>query len=81
MGDGDCGTTLAQGAKAIKADCGKLYPLNDVAETMEAVAQSVGNSMGGSSGALYQIYFVAVAGQLCWEHPTALSSLLLPNCL
>ena len=62
MGDGDCGTTLAQGAKAIKADCGQHYPLNDAAATVTAVAESVGHSMGGSSGALYQIFLVAVAG-------------------
>ena len=63
VGDGDCGTTLAQGAQAIKADCGQQYPLNDVAECISALAVSVGNSMGGSSGALYQIYFVAIAGR------------------
>ena len=68
MGDGDCGTTLAQGAKAIKADCSKTYPLNDAAATMSAVAESVGHSMGGSSGALYQIFFVALAGWLISPH-------------
>lgn len=64
VGDGDCGTTLAQGAKAIKADCGTKYPLNDAASTMAAVADSVGHSMGGSSGALYQIFFLALAAEL-----------------
>lgn len=29
---------------------------------MAAVAESVGDSMGGSSGALYQIFFLALAG-------------------
>ncbi len=29
---------------------------------MAAVAESVGHSMGGSSGALYQIFFLALAG-------------------
>lgn len=53
---------MAQGAKAIKADCGTKYPLNDAASTMAAVAESVGDSMGGSSGALYQIFFLALAG-------------------
>lgn len=62
VGDGDCGTTLAQGAQAIKAHCSKCYPLNDVADCMNSVALSMGDSMGGSSGALYQIYFVAIAG-------------------
>lgn len=65
VGDGDCGTTLAQGAKAIQADCSNKYPLNDAAAAMSAVAESVGHSMGGSSGALYQIFFVALAGQGC----------------
>lgn len=64
VGDGDCGTTLAQGARGIKADCGRRYPLNDAAATMAAVAQTVGHSMGGSSGALYQIFFIALAGEL-----------------
>lgn len=63
VGDGDCGTTLAQGSKAIQADCSRKYPLNDAAACMSAVAESVGHSMGGSSGALYQIFFVALAGQ------------------
>ena len=62
VGDGDCGTTLAQGAKAIRADCRDKYPLNDAAGTMMAVAESVGHSMGGSSGALYQIFFLALSG-------------------
>lgn len=64
VGDGDCGTTLAQGARGIKADCGRRYPLNDAAATMAAVAQTVGHSMGGSSGALYQIFFIALAAAL-----------------
>lgn len=67
VGDGDCGTTLAQGAKAIKADCEKQYPLNNVAQCINALASSVGNSMGGSSGALYQIYFVAIAGMTSYN--------------
>ena len=65
VGDGDCGTTLAQGAQAIKADCSQQYPLNDAADCINALAVSVGDSMGGSSGALYQIYFVAIAGKQC----------------
>ena len=40
-----------------------MYPLNDAAACISAVAESVGHSMGGSSGALYQILFVAMAGQ------------------
>lgn len=65
VGDGDCGTTLAQGARAIVLACRTKYPLNDAAATMSAVAETVGRSMGGSSGALYQIFFVALAGPGC----------------
>ena len=82
VGDGDCGTTLAQGAKAIQADCRNKYPLNDAAAAMSAVAESVGHSMGGSSGALYQIFFVALAGQGCctfclffWDIPHACAAM------
>ena len=63
VGDGDCGTTIAQGARAIQADCAKSYPLNNAAASMAAVAESVGLSMGGTSGAIYQMFFVALAGQ------------------
>ena len=64
MGDGDCGTTLAQGARAVQAGCAQGYPLNDAAATMEALAASIAHAMGGSSGALYQIFFIALAGEL-----------------
>ena len=76
VGDGDCGSTLAEGARAIKADCARCYPLNDLAQSMEAVGQSVGNSMGGSSGALYQIYFVAIAGQPLHAFAVRMKSIL-----
>lgn len=38
------------------------YPLNSLPETATALGHSVSNGMGGSSGALYHIFFTAVAG-------------------
>ena len=41
------------------------YPLNSLPETATALGRSVSNGMGGSSGALYHIFFTAVAGGHC----------------
>lgn len=62
-GDGDCGTTLADGANAILADLAS-YPLAHPASLALALACSLGRAMGGSSGALYSIFLNAVAASL-----------------
>ncbi|RZC02370.1 putative 3,4-dihydroxy-2-butanone kinase isoform D [Glycine soja] len=58
VGDGDCGSTMYRGAKAILEDI-KNYPLNDAAETVGEIGSSIGRSMGGTSGIIYTIFFKA----------------------
>ena len=63
VGDGDTGSTFAQGARDIAQlnDDGKL-PLNDTAALLELVGEHLATVMGGSSGVLMSIFFTA-AGQ------------------
>ncbi|RDY14538.1 putative 3,4-dihydroxy-2-butanone kinase [Mucuna pruriens] len=63
VGDGDCGSTMYRGAKAILEDI-KNYPLNDAAETVGEIGSSIGRSMGGTSGIIYTIFFKAAYSQL-----------------
>lgn len=63
VGDGDTGSTFAQGARDIAQlnDDGKL-PLNDTAALLELIGERLATVMGGSSGVLMSIFFTA-AGQ------------------
>lgn len=54
-GDGDCGITAKRGGEQILKDCTSHYPLDDGSATLLALADSVSSSMGGTSGALYEI--------------------------
>eukprot|EP00199_Chlamydomonas_sp_CCMP681_P000386 CAMPEP_0119101896 /NCGR_PEP_ID=MMETSP1180-20130426/807_1 /TAXON_ID=3052 ORGANISM="Chlamydomonas cf sp, Strain CCMP681" /NCGR_SAMPLE_ID=MMETSP1180 /ASSEMBLY_ACC=CAM_ASM_000741 /LENGTH=591 /DNA_ID=CAMNT_0007086077 /DNA_START=161 /DNA_END=1936 /DNA_ORIENTATION=+ len=64
VGDGDCGDTVSHGANAILAELGTTYPLNDVAGTVAALARSVRQAVGGTSGALYDVALTAAAASL-----------------
>jgi triose/dihydroxyacetone kinase / FAD-AMP lyase (cyclizing) len=59
-GDGDCGTTIKAGAQAIRAHVPWL-PLHDLSAGAAQLAAETGRSMGGTSGALYSIFFTAAA--------------------
>lgn len=64
VGDGDCGSTLALGAAAMQEDMAAgRYPLDDAVGLCAALGRSC-RAMGGSSGALYEIFFTAAAGRL-----------------
>ncbi|KAI9087329.1 hypothetical protein K1719_030649 [Acacia pycnantha] len=63
VGDGDCGSTMYRGAKAILEDI-KSYPLNDAAETVNEIGSSMGRVMGGTSGILYTIFCKSASTQL-----------------
>ncbi|OIW21498.1 hypothetical protein TanjilG_05147 [Lupinus angustifolius] len=63
VGDGDCGSTMYRGAKAILEDI-KNYPLNDAAETVGEIGSTIGRAMGGTSGIIYTIFFKAAYTQL-----------------
>ncbi|XP_057952075.1 putative 3,4-dihydroxy-2-butanone kinase [Malania oleifera] len=64
VGDGDCGSTMYRGAKAILEDMQKYYPLNDAAETVNEVGSSIRRVMGGTSGIMYDILCKAAYAQL-----------------
>lgn len=56
VGDGDCGSTMFRGATTVLEDMKNHYPLNDAAETVYAIGNSIGRVMGGTSGILYLIF-------------------------
>lgn len=63
VGDGDTGSTFAQGARDIAQRLEKKQlPLNDVSTLLLAVGERLATVMGGSSGVLMSIFFTA-AGQ------------------
>jgi len=59
-GDGDCGETVKRGSEAVLALLDTLA-FSDLGATAKRLAVTVGESMGGTSGALYQIFFAAAA--------------------
>ncbi|KAK9798144.1 hypothetical protein WJX73_008523 [Symbiochloris irregularis] len=71
-GDGDCGTTLRRGAEAALAEAKEdRVPWNSAVGAAQAIA-SAARSMGGTSGALYNIFLTAAAASLA-EAGTAAS--------
>ncbi|KAM3164717.1 Dihydroxyacetone kinase 2 [Lachancea thermotolerans] len=61
-GDGDCGTTLVSGGRALGDAIQKhTLRLTDAAHGIEDIAYIVEDSMGGTSGGLYSIYLSALA--------------------
>mmetsp|Transcript_15032 Transcript_15032/g.45490 ORF Transcript_15032/g.45490 Transcript_15032/m.45490 type:complete len:314 (+) Transcript_15032:236-1177(+) len=61
VGDGDCGTTLAAGARAVRQDVVERPAIyaGGAPRAMAAIARVVATTMGGSSGALYTLGFRA----------------------
>jgi len=61
-GDGDCGLTLKAGAEGVlaKIDGGEITG-SDLIRSIIAIAQVAEEAMGGTSGALYSIFFSALA--------------------
>ncbi|TIU57593.1 MAG: DAK2 domain-containing protein, partial [Mesorhizobium sp.] len=62
-GDGDTGSTVATGARSILERIDTL-PLADRAATAAAIGDTLGTSMGGSSGVLLSIFFTAASQAL-----------------
>lgn len=62
-GDGDTGSTVATGARSVLERIGTL-PLADKAATLATIGDTLGTSMGGSSGVLLSIFFTAAAQSL-----------------
>jgi triose/dihydroxyacetone kinase / FAD-AMP lyase (cyclizing) len=59
-GDGDTGSTLAGAARALLGGLDDL-PLNDPPALFLAISRSLSQTMGGSSGVLLAIFFLAAA--------------------
>ncbi|KAI0741558.1 dihydroxyacetone kinase [Daedaleopsis nitida] len=71
-GDGDCGLTLkAGGASVLKALNDGRISGEDVISSVIAVAKVAEEEMGGTSGALYSIFFSALAQGLQANHAGA----------
>ena len=67
VGDGDTGSTFAQGARDIAERLAQnQLPLNDVSKLLLLVGERLATVMGGSSGVLMSIFFTA-AGQKLHE--------------
>lgn len=67
LGDGDCGTTLLAGSSGLVAEFGdnaRSDASGDLFASMQRVADTLSNTMGGTSGALYSIFFSALVGGL-----------------
>jgi dihydroxyacetone kinase len=56
-GDGDLGTNMERAAKAVLAKV-ETYPLEDIAKTLQALAETLRRELGGSSGPLYGVLFL-----------------------
>ncbi len=72
VGDGDTGSTFAQGARDIAQlnEEGKL-PLNDTAALLELIGERLATVMGGSSGVLMSIFFTASGQKVAKKQPLA----------
>ena len=65
VGDGDLGISLAPGAQAVVEDlAASLYPLDDPAATLHALGLTLQGALGGTSGALYAVFFLRAAARL-----------------
>ncbi|XP_003388110.2 PREDICTED: triokinase/FMN cyclase-like, partial [Amphimedon queenslandica] len=53
-GDGDCGSTLKAGAKAL-TECIDKIPWDEPSEALLSVSDAIERSMGGTSGAIYTL--------------------------
>ncbi|MDX8532954.1 dihydroxyacetone kinase subunit DhaK [Mesorhizobium sp. VK25A] len=62
-GDGDTGSTVATGARSILGRIDTL-PLADKTATFAEIGDTLGTSMGGSSGVLLSIFFTAASQSL-----------------
>ena len=59
-GDGDCGIVMKAGASKVLLDLESNSKVNDSATFCDNVANSISSSMGGTSGALLEIFFRAM---------------------
>ncbi|KAF9003013.1 Dak1 domain-containing protein [Cyathus striatus] len=81
VGDGDCGGTLASGARGVleALDSG-ILPLSHPSSLLRKIAEISEDTMGGTIGALFGIYFTALSSSLS-SHPSPSSSSPWPTSL
>ena len=70
VGDGDTGSTVATGARNLKAHI-KTLPLANPARLLSSLSDLLGKSMGGSSGVLLAIMFAAASQTINSEESLA----------
>ncbi|CAM9468320.1 unnamed protein product, partial [Phaeothamnion confervicola] len=58
-GDGDCGITFMRGAEWLLNQAWLLLPPTDLAALLGALGSGLGAAMGGTSGAIIEIFFAA----------------------
>jgi dihydroxyacetone kinase len=63
-GDGDFGVTLARGGKAVRAKLADLRTAGSVADALHALGMELQRSVGGTSGALYGVFFLRMSDAL-----------------
>jgi dihydroxyacetone kinase len=63
VGDGDFGETLGRGARAV-AQSLDSYPLDDPSATLRGLGETLEGVMGGTSGALYGVFFLRAGFRL-----------------
>ena len=75
-GDGDCGSTLSLGARAVQAALaeGQLQRVHSLSLLLQTLAESIGETMGGSSGAIVQILLTAAAAAAKAQESSASSA-------
>ncbi|KZL82464.1 dihydroxyacetone kinase [Colletotrichum incanum] len=64
VGDGDCGVTLARGAKAVLKYTESSSISDDAVRTTIDLTNVIEDNMDGTSGAIYSIFFAALASEL-----------------
>ncbi|OLY84475.1 Dihydroxyacetone kinase 1 [Smittium mucronatum] len=65
MGDGDCGSVLMSGVESVHtAIHNDKIPIDDIASAISSVSSFLESSMGGTSGAIYCLFFDGVSQSL-----------------
>lgn len=64
VGDGDCGVTLSRGARAALSRVDEISDPTDVVSTINKLAGIMETDLDGTSGAIYSIFFTALAAEL-----------------
>jgi dihydroxyacetone kinase len=64
VGDGDCGITLSRGASAVRARVDSMGGDTDIISTILSIAEAIEDNMDGTSGAVYGIFFTALAAAM-----------------